>query len=661
MSLISPGIETKESSIQSTVVLNSTGRAALVGKFQWGPAYQSTQITSAVDLVNIFGEPNDETADYFISAQNFLNYGNDLRVARVVDLDTARNASGLTNNINCTITNAGSNYAVNDQVRVKYQGNVIESGGVVTAVDNDGKILSFFIPSAKTVAYATSIGQYPSLGSSWSVDVVSASSGVSAAITINNIITDSGVTLTDVSTASSSITNANFLKLVSQYNIPAICAIYPGELGSDLQLEIVSYKDFQKGITSLNIYPDGGTQASTTKSTFGYGPQNSNQYAIIVRRSGVVVESAILSTLKGDKDVYGNTIYIDDYFSNGSSSYIYATSQNWPVGFSGVINLGGGVAGNDSVTAGDFMQGWDLFSDRESLRVQMLIAGAVAGEGVEMASTVQKYASAIADSRQDCVALISPPREIIVNIPLTTAVENLVAWRTATGAYQDNNMNVSSSYTFIDGNYKYQYDKYNDVNRWVPLAGDMAALFVNTDNVSYTWMSPAGYNRGQISNVIKLAIEPRQAHRDSMYENGVNPVIGQSGSGFILFGDKMSITTPTPFNRVNVRRLSIMLKNDIGDSSKYQLFEINNAFTRSQFRTEVAQYMDGIKSLGGVYDYRVICDTTNNTAAVIDADQFIATIYFKPARSINFITLNMVATSTGADFDELIGTSSSSS
>lgn len=661
MSLISPGVETKESSIQSTVVLNSTGRAALVGKFQWGPAFQSTQVTSAVDLVSIFGEPNDETADYFMSAQNFLNYGNDLRVVRVVDTATARNASGLTNNISFKITNSGSNYTINDKVRVKYSGTVIEDGGYVTSVDSDGKILSVFIPSAQVIAYANSIGQYPSLGSSWSIDVVSASSGVSAAISINGIITDSGITLTDSLTAQADITNETFLEAVATYNIPAICAIYPGELGSDLQVEIVSYADYSAGTTALNVYPDGGTQASTTKSTFGYGPQTANQYAVIVRRSGTVVESAILSTLKGDKDVYGNTIYIDDYFGNGSSNYIFATSQGWPVGFSGVINLGGGVAGNTEVTAGDFQTGWDLFSDRESLRVQILIAGAVAGEGTEMASTVQKYVSAIADSRMDCVALISPPRDIIVNIPLTTAVSNLVSWRTATGSFTENNMNVSSTFTFIDGNYKYQYDKYNDVNRWVPLAGDIAALFVNTDNTSYTWMSPAGYTRGQLSNVIKLAIEPRQSHRDSMYENGVNPVIGQSGSGFLLFGDKMAVNTPTPFNRINVRRLAIMLKNDISDSSKYQLFEINNAFTRSSFRTTVDSYMSSIKSLGGVYDYLVICDTTNNTDDVIDNNKFVATIYYKPARSINFITLNMVATSTGADFDELTGSTNSSS
>ena len=252
---------------------------------------------------------------------------------------------------------------------------------------------------------------------------------------------------------------------------------------------------------------------------------------------------------------------------------------------------------------------------------------------------------------------ISPPRGTVVNIPVTRAVDNLVNWRTGQGTYEDANMNIGSTYVEIDANYKYQYDKYNDVNRWVPLAADIAGLCARTDNVSQPWMSPAGYNRGQILNCIKLAIEPRQAQRDRLYQEGMNPVVGfAGGDGFILFGDKTATKAPTPFDRINVRRLFNMLKKNIGDSSKYRLFEMNDAFTRSSFRMETSQYLSGIKALGGIYDFRVVCDTTNNTPAVIDRNEFVATFYIKPARSINFITLNFVATATSADFDELIGT-----
>lgn len=655
MPLVSPGIELKETSVQSTVVLNATGRAAIVGKFQWGPAYQVTQITNEVELVDMFGGPNNQTADYFMSAMNFLQYGNDLRTVRVVNREAAKNASPLVDNIEWEITTAGSNYEVGDKITVKYADQIVDDTGSVTEVDSDGKIKSVFIPTSKIIAYAKSINQYPDLGSSWTTTITSQSSGVSAVITLGKIISDSTVLLTEPETAHEEMTKTEFQTALAKYKMPGIVAAYPGELGNQLEIEIVSKAAFDKG-EQLTIYPAGGKRASTAKAVFGYGPQTDTQYAIIVRRDGAVVESAVLSTSRQDKDIYGNNIFMDDYFSKGSSRYIFATAQGWPEGFAGVIRLGGGVSANESVTAGDLIQGWDLFGDREALRVNLLIAGACAGETDEIASTVQKHVSSIADERQDCLALISPPRSTIVNIPLTRAVDNLIDWRQGEGSYDSANMNINTTYAAIDGNYKYQYDKYNDVNRWVPLAADIAGLCARTDDVAQPWMSPAGYRRGQILNCIKLAIEPRQAHRDRMYQAGINPVTGQgTGDGFILFGDKTATTVPTPFDRINVRRLFNMLKNNIGDSSKWQLFELNDNFTRSSFRMETSQYLAGIKALGGVYDFRVVCDTTNNTPAVIDRNEFVASFYIKPARSINYITLNFVATATGADFDELIG------
>ncbi|AWD90315.1 tail sheath [Erwinia phage Cronus] len=661
MALLSPGVELKESSVQSTIVNNATGRAAIVGKFQWGPAFQVTQVTNEVELVDNFGEPNNDTADYFMSGMNFLQYGNDLRVVRAVNRDIAKNASPIAGNISSTITAAGANYAVGDTIAVKYLTTTVETAGKITKVDTDGKILAIFIPTAKIIAYAKTINQYPQLGTGWTAEVSSSSSGVSAAITLGSIVTDSGILLTESETSVSKITATDFQALLAKYALPGVVAVYPGEIGSQIEVEIVSKASYAKGASlTLPIYPNGGSRASTARAVFGYGPQTDNQYGIIVRRNGEVVESVVLSTAKGEKDVYGNNIYMDDYFAKGSSNYIFATAIGWPAGFSGILTLSGGLSANDSVTAGDIIEGWDLFADREALAVNLLIAGAVAGEGVTFASTVQKHASALADERQDCLCLISPPRDTIVNIPLTRAVDNLVNWRTAQGAYDTDNMNISSTYAAIDGNYKYQYDKYNDVNRWVPLAGDIAGLCARTDSVSQPWMSPAGYNRGQLLNCIKLAIEPRQSHRDSMYQEAINPVTGFSGGdGFVLFGDKTATNTPSPFDRINVRRLFNMLKKNIGDSSKYRLFENNDNFTRSSFRMETSQYLAGIKALGGVYDYRVVCDTTNNTGAVIDRNEFVASIYVKPARSINYITLNLVATSTSADFDELIGTASS--
>lgn len=659
MALQSPGIETKETSVQSTVVRNSTGRAAIVGKFSWGPAYQIRQISNEVELVNYFGSPDNLTADYFMSAVNFLQYGNDLRVVRVVDKDAAKNASAIFNQIKTTIASQGSNYTVNDTIKVKYNSVVVEENGKVSKVDSNGKILAVIIPSEKIVARAKQIGTYPDISTGWTTEIVSQSSGVSASITIDGIESDSGITLLNLDIAKETIQGTAFQTLTQKYHIPSVVALYPGELGSTVQVEIISKAAYDSG-AMISGFPSGVSVKNSGRSVMTYGPQTDNQYAFVVRRGGIVQESFIVSTEKTDKDIYGVNIFMDDFFANGGSQYVYGTSLNWPKGFSGILEFGGGLSSNDTVGADELMTGWDMFADREALHVPLLIAGACAGETVEIMSTVQKHVISIGDERQDCTVFVSPPRSLLVNIPLATAVDNMIEWRTgyklSGGAAVDNNLNVSSSYGFMDGNYKYQYDKYNDVNRWVPLAGDIAGLCVYTDSVAQPWMSPAGYNRGQIRNCIKLAIEPRTAHRDAMYQVQINPVTGfAGGSGFVLFGDKTLTNVPSPFDRINVRRLFNMIKKDIGDTAKYKLFENNDDFTRSSFRMDTGQYMTNIRALGGCYDYRVICDTTNNTPDVIDRNEFVATVYVKPPRSINYITLNFVATSTGADFDELVG------
>ena len=659
MPLQSPGVESKETSVQSTVVRNSTGRAAIVGKFSWGPAYQIRQISNEVELVNYFGTPDNLTADYFMSSVNFLQYGDDLRIVRVVDKDASKNASAIFNQIKTTISSAGSNYSVNDQIKVKYNNVVVEENGYVSKVDSNGKIIAVVIPSAAIIARAKQIGTYPNISTGWATEIVSATSGVSASITIEGIENDSGITLLNLDIAKETIQSEHYMGLCAKYQLPALAAIYAGELGSTVQVEIISRAAFNSG-ADIQAYPSGKKGKNSGRAVMAYGPQTDNQYAFIIRRGGIVQESFVVSTNKEDKDIYGMNIYMDDFFANGGSQYVYATSMNWPVGFSGILELGGGLSSNDTIGADELMQGWDLFADREALHVPLLIAGAVAGETPAIASTVQKHAIAIGDERQDCTVFVSPPRSYLVNIPLNQAVDNMIEWRRGYkitgGAAVTDNLNVSSSYFFLDGNYKYQYDKYNDVNRWVPLSGDIAGLCVYTDSVAQPWMSIAGYNRGQIRNCIKLAIEPRTAHRDAMYQEHINPVTGfAGGSGFVLFGDKTGTTVPSPFDRINVRRLFNMIKKDIGDNAKYKLFENNDDFTRSAFRMDASQYMSNIRALGGCYDYRVVCDTTNNTPDVIDRNEFVATIFVKPPRSINYITLNFVATSTGADFDELIG------
>ena len=213
----------------------------------------------------------------------------------------------------------------------------------------------------------------------------------------------------------------------------------------------------------------------------------------------------------------------------------------------------------------------------------------------------------------------------------------------------------STSYAVLDSTWKYQYDKYNDVFRYVPSNGDTAGLMVRTDTTRDPWYSPAGFNRGNIKNVAKLAFNPRKADRDELYKSGINPIVTFPGQGTVLFGDKTLLAKPSAFDRINVRRLFIVLEKAISTAAKFTLFEFNDAFTRAQFRNLVEPFLRDVQGRRGITDFRVVCDETNNTGEVIDRNEFVGDIYIKPARSINFIQLNFIAVRTGVDFEEIVG------
>ena len=254
----------------------------------------------------------------------------------------------------------------------------------------------------------------------------------------------------------------------------------------------------------------------------------------------------------------------------------------------------------------------------------------------------------IAEYRKDCVVVLSPLQTDVVSNSLYSGseVDDIVSFRQTL---------PSTSYAVLDSGWKYQYDKYNDLFRYVPLNGDTAGTMVRTDTERDPWWSPAGYNRGQIKNVIRLAFNPGKAERDQLYKNGINPVTTFPGQGTILFGDKTLLAKPSAFDRINVRRLFIVLEKAIATAAKFTLFEFNDAFTRAQFKALVEPFLRDVQGRRGITDFRVVCDETNNTPEVIDRNEFIGDIYIKPARSINFIQLNFIAVRTGVDFTEVVG------
>lgn len=313
-----------------------------------------------------------------------------------------------------------------------------------------------------------------------------------------------------------------------------------------------------------------------------------------------------------------------------------------------------GSDGYDETTAPLSVLGsaYDLFASVEDVDISLVLQGRPSGgTSVVNGTTVQNFQLAnyiidnICEIRKDCVALISPDKNLVLNA-FGSQATNLVAWR---GAVHN------SSYAVMDTGYKYMYDRYNDLFRWVPLNGDIAGLCVRTDHTNDAWWAPAGFNRGQIKNLVKLAYNPKKSERDVLYPAGINPVVTFPGQGTILYGDKTLQAKPSAFDRINVRRLFIVLEKAISISAKYTLFEFNDAFTRAQFKNLITPYLRTIQGRRGITDFLVVCDDTNNTAQIIDSNQFVGDIYIKPARSINFIQLNFVAVGTGVQFSEVVG------
>jgi hypothetical protein len=302
-------------------------------------------------------------------------------------------------------------------------------------------------------------------------------------------------------------------------------------------------------------------------------------------------------------------------------------------------SLSGGT-GAASTTANIYIKGYSKFIDRDSSDISLLISG-------RSDTTTLKLLADLVNSRKDCVLFVSPKLSDILNKQQTTAATNIITTR-------NNDYGFNSSYIVMDSGWKYIYDKYNDTFRYIPLNADIAGLCARSEFATQSWFSPAGLNRGLIKNVIRLAFNPDQASRDLLYVAGINPVTTFTGEGTILFGDKTMLKKPSAFDRINVRRLFITVEKAIAAAAKFSLFELNDEFTRSQFRNLVIPYLRSVQAQRGIIDFKVVCDETNNTPQVIDNNQFVADIYIKPARSINFIQLNFIATRTDSTFTEII-------
>ena len=412
---------------------------------------------------------------------------------------------------------------------------------------------------------------------------------------------------------------------------------------------------FLREITFDRLYsPADGSQYSNTFSTqwrdadlFDSAPSSATRMHVVVRdRDGVISGTAgtileifeDIDTSAGSINPDGSTNFSPDVFDN-RSDWIACTVAQSGLQASltyGQANLAGGVdsADESSIGIGLLNAGYSLYTDPADVDVSLIIQGKARGSVL-----ANHIINNICEVRKDCVAFISPELS-------DTTVSDMTAFA---------NELTASTFAVVDSGYKYQYDKYSDVYRWIPLNADIAGLCARTDDVRDPWFSPAGYSRGNIKNVVKLQLNPPKAERDLLYRSKINPVITQPGQGTVLFGDKTFAPTTSAFDRINVRRLFIVLEKAIGVAAKSTLFEFNDDFTRAQFKNLVEPFLRDVQGRRGIYDFRVVCDETNNTSNVIDSNQFVGDIYIKPARSINFIQLNFVAVRSGVEFSEVVG------
>ena len=473
-----------------------------------------------------------------------------------------------------------------------------------------------------------------------------------------------------ISIANRDVYEASYLAVPNSNTYGMFAARYPGQLGNSLKVSLYAGNSATACTAwSSDIwtyYDQFVSRPTTSVYTAANGGANDEMHIIVIDENGkftgvantvlekfdFVSKASDAKTDDGSSNYYVNVI-------NDMSQYIYIMNHAQAANLAPDTITWGTPASNtaftqsnavytasmtngtfEMATQGDITLGYDKFVNPAEADISLVITG---DHGI----AIQQYViDNICEARRDCVAFISPSKANTVN-NLGSETTSIINYRNALGR--------STSYAVMDSSWKYQFDKYNNVYRWIPMNGDIAGLCVRTDQTTDAWFSPAGISRGQIKNVIKLGWNPTQGNRDDLYKNGINPVVTFPGEGTILYGDKTLLATPSAFDRINVRRLFIVLEKAIAKASRASLFEFNDEFTRAQFISLVEPFLRTVQGRRGIYDYRVVCDTTNNTPDIIDGNQFIGDIYIKPARSINFIQLNFVAVRTGVAFEEIVG------
>lgn len=697
---VSPGVNVSEIDLTTTTPAVSVSTGAIVGRFSKGPVNQLTTITSETELVNIFGAPNETNYRSFFSAANFLAYSGDLRVCRVVG-SAAKNAvngvSETTTPVFATLSpvaQPATTVAIADGTQTTYTLTRDTFGETPTAtLDADGSALAIDTVSGSEITFSSAPGGAFTvvIPAQKSFALSSFPEGGSATVTAGDVTFVNGVDFDITGATTSSIvfkdsvdapaSGSDAVTLsVTIFSSPRTSASFDGAqfldsepVGLDADVQIIAkhagqhangiqvyMADSSATFNSLDFgYYSGDTPNNKTeekvkrwRDNFNSEPEAGFVHVVVASGPEVLEVYESLSKSSSGRLPDGSNIYYMEYVNEYSPRIYIANhpaNMDWGTGASTSmlpqtysVTLGGGVDGDSgSDIDSAFSLGMDLLADPETVDFSIWVTGEAAD--VSDTAAVQNAAISIAESRKDVVVVVSPPAAACLS---TTPESDIV----------DHFAGVTNSnYAFADSNCKYQYDKYNDKYRWVPMNGDIAGLMARTDDERDPWFSPAGFNRGIIKNVVKVAWNQTKANRDTLYKKSLNPVVTFPGQGTVLFGDKTFTSKPSAFDRINVRRLFITLEKTISNAAQFTLFEMNDEFTRSQFVSLVEPFLREVKGRRGIFDFLVVCDSTNNTPQVVDSNQFVGDIFIKPSRSINFIQLNFVATRTGTNFEEIVG------
>ncbi len=636
---VSPGVNISEIDLTTVIPAVSTTQGAIAGRFHWGPADKIILVSDEDVLESQFGKPDSDNYQEWFTAKNFLAYGNALWISRV--MNEANNAS---------TSAVGRNVKNDDDYENNYSSGIAGGGNWVA--------------------------KYPGvLGNSLKVSVCHSSTAWSAAIQANLTFTVDTTTINTSNDTSDEIVVGDELfyqsatiNLGDGLKVSAVnsTVITVSTAPTAVQLGITSGSTISANNTIQrrweyydNFDAAPGTSAYATRNggsgdelhiavvdedgdITGTRGQLLEKFSAVSRAVGALTTDGTTNYYKEIMNQQSAWIWWASHVDNmtsagGAATSTFANSDDLPT----TESLSGGDGGSAPTNA-QLINGYDKFKNAEEVDISLVLAG-------DSNATIGTHIiNNICEPRKDCVAVLSPESGDVVN-------NSTYAGKEAEDSITFRNTLPSSSYGVLDGAWKYQYDKYNDVYRHVPMNGDTAGLMVRTDDTRDPWWSPAGLNRGHIKNVVKLSYNPKKTERDLLYKAGINPVVTFPGQGTVLFGDKTMLSKPSAFDRINVRRLFIVLEKAISTAAKFTLFEFNDAFTRSQFRNMVEPFLRDVQGRRGIHDFRVVCDETNNTGEVIDRNEFVGDIYIKPARSINFIQLNFVAVRTGVDFEEIVG------